>query len=342
MFAKDCWYVAAFSAEITAKPLGRRLLDEPVVMFRTTDGRVAALEDRCCHRGLPLSMGELVGDDLRCNYHGLVFDCSGQCVRIPGQTAIPPSAKVNSYPLIEKGGTIWIWMGDPAKADAALLPPFQWREDPEWVWREGLFHFKCNYELLHDNLLDLSHLAYVHRYTIGGDPNLHFETETKVGRTERGLTLKRWMPASAAPPTYAKLVPFDGLVDRWQEVEFSPGLINLYSGAISTGRNALEGERIGGFQLRLFDAVTPETETTTHNFFASGHNFRIDESDISDTLFAELKRTVLEDIEVLDAQQLRVREGNRKLVDIKLDVAGLQARRLIQTLKAASEVPSGT
>src|SRR3984957_14469623 len=110
MFAKVSWYGATFSAEITDKPLGRRLLGDPVVMFRMTDGRVAALEDRCCHRGLPLSMGELVGDDLRCNYHGLVFDCSGQCVRIPGQTAIPPSARVSSYPLLEKGGTIWIWM----------------------------------------------------------------------------------------------------------------------------------------------------------------------------------------------------------------------------------------
>jgi phenylpropionate dioxygenase-like ring-hydroxylating dioxygenase large terminal subunit len=337
MFAKDCWYVAAFSAEITDKPLGRRLLNEPVVIFRTSDGRVAALEDRCCHRGLPLSMGELVGDDLRCNYHGMVYDCSGQCVRIPGQTVIPQNAKVKSYPLIEKGNTIWIWMGDAAKADPALLPDFPWRENSEWVWREGLFHFNCNYELLHDNLLDLSHLAYVHRFTIGGDPELHFETETKLTRTERGLILRRWMPASAAPPTYAKLVEFDGLVDRWQEVQFSPGLIDLYSGAISVGQNALEGERIGGFQLRLFDAVTPETETTTHNFFSSGHNFRIDEPEISDTLFAELKRTVLEDIEVLDAQQARVGEGNRKLVDIKLDVAGLQARRLLKSLKEASE-----
>lgn len=145
------------------------------------------------------------------------------------------------------------------------------------------------------------------------------------------------MPASVAPPTYAKLVQFDGLVDRWQEVQFSPGLIDLYSGAISVGRNALEGERIGGFQLRLFDAVTPETETTTHNFFASGHNFRIDEPEISDTLFAELQKTVLEDIEVLDAQQARVGEGNGKLLDIKLDVGGLQARRLIKALQTAGD-----
>jgi phenylpropionate dioxygenase-like ring-hydroxylating dioxygenase large terminal subunit len=332
MFARECWYVAAFSAEITDKPLGRRILNEPVVMYRNSDGKVSALEDRCCHRGLPLSLGEVVGDALRCNYHGLMFNCEGQCIRIPGQSLIPPAARVKSYPLIEKGNSIWIWMGDPVKADPALLPYFPWREDVAWAWREGVFHFKCNYELLHDNLLDLSHVAYVHRYTIGGNPDMHFETETKVTRIERGISLKRWMPGSVAPPTYTKLVSFAGLVDRWQEIEFSPGLINLYSGAIDVGNNALEGERVGGFQLRLLDAVTPETETTTHNFFAAGHNFRIDEPEVSDTLFAELERTVLEDVEILNAQQLRAQEGTGKLLDIKLDAAGVQARRLIGSM----------
>lgn len=334
MFVHDCWYVAAFENELSRSPMGRRILDEPIVMYRLEDGTPVALEDRCCHRGLPLSMGETVGDKLRCNYHGLMFSSDGHCVEVPGQRTVPGAAKVRVYPVAQRGPVIWIWMGDSSKADETLIPSYPWHVDAGWRWKSGVFHFECNYELLHDNLLDLSHVAYVHRYTIGGDPEVHFNTETKVTRTERGLSLARWMIGSNPPPTYSKLVPFKGSVDRWQEVDFYPGLISLYSGAIDSGKEGLEGPRNGGFQMRLFDAVTPETDSSTHNFFSAGHNFRLDDSAITDLLFDELARTVNEDIVVLNAQQARAAEGSRKFVDIRLDAAGLQARRILEQMRS--------
>jgi vanillate O-demethylase monooxygenase subunit len=335
MFAYDCWYVAAFDHELSRAPIGRRILDQPIVMWRLEDGTPVALEDRCCHRGLPLSLGDAIGDQLRCNYHGLMFAPDGRCVSVPGQDSVPSAARVRAYPLAQRGPAVWIWMGDAAKADEALIPPYPWHVDPGWRWKSHLFHFDCNYELLHDNLIDLSHLAYVHRFTVGGgNPDLHFKTETKVVRNERSLSLIRWMPDSDPPATYTKVVPFEGKVDRWQETDYFPGLFSISIGAIPVGQGGLEGPRVGGYQMRIFDAVTPETETTTHNFYSAGHCFRIDEPQVTDTLFAELTRTVEEDIVVLNAQQARAPEGSGKFVDIRIDGPGIQVRRILEQMRA--------
>lgn len=335
MFVKNCWYVAAFGEELSAQRLvARRVLGEPIVLFRRPDGAVAALEDRCCHRGLPLSRGEMNGSFLRCNYHGLEFDASGACVRIPGQDSIPPAARVRSYPIAERGRAVWIWMGDPRLADAALIPAFPWFEDRDWDWQAKLFHIKCHYEMLHDNLLDLTHLAYVHGQTLGGTPEAHFNADMKTSRTARGVRVARWLRNSQPSPMYRKLGGFEGRVDRWQEFEFVPGLITLYGGAVDAGSITADDQRKGGVHLRLFDAITPETETTTLNFFCAGQNFRVGDSDVTQALFNELERTVLEDVEVLEAQQARIQEAPGRFVDIKADVAAIQARRIVSALRA--------
>jgi phenylpropionate dioxygenase-like ring-hydroxylating dioxygenase large terminal subunit len=298
------------------------------------DGTIAALEDRCCHRGLPLSMGVINENLLRCQYHGLEFDRSGVCVKIPAQDSIPAGARVRSYPTKVQGQAVWIWMGDADQADEALIPDFPWFDDPSWDWKFKVFNIKCHYEMLHDNLLDLTHLAYVHGKTIGGTPEIHFNAKTNVERTNRGVKVTRHLPDSVAPPTYAKLVNFKGKVDRWQEFEFFPGLISLYGGAVDAGTGAYEGRREGGVHLRLFDAITPETDTSTNNLFCVGQNFFPGNPDVTQTLFAELERTVLEDIEVLEAQQLRVQETrDRAFVDIRADAAGIQARRIIDRMR---------
>ncbi len=334
MFVKNSWYVAAFTGEILGQPLARRIAGEPVVFYRGSDGEISALEDRCCHRGLPLSMGEINGDLLRCQYHGLEFDRSGACVKIPAQDVIPPNARVRAYPTKVRGQAVWIWMGDTQQMDETLIPEFPWFDDPSWDWKFKVFNIKCNYEMLHDNLLDLTHLAYVHAKTIGGTPEAHFSAETKVERTNRGVKVSRHLPNSVAPPTYAKLVKFKDKVDRWQEFEFAPGLISLYGGAVDAGMGAYEGRREGGVHLRLFDAITPETDSSTNNLFCVGQNFRPGETDVTQILFEELERTVMEDVEVLEAQQMRVQETkDRPFVDIRADAAGIQARRALDRMR---------
>ena len=181
MFLKNCWYVAAYDRELEdGGPLGRKLLNEPVVMFRDSASKAIALEDRCCHRQLPLSLGAVTGDTLQCGYHGLEFDATGACVTVPGQSMVPPGAAIRSYPLVEKWGFLWIWMGDAAQADEALIPDWWWVDDPSWGHNPGAFlHIACNYELITDNLLDLSHLGYVHQKTLGNDAIVDFPVKTE-------------------------------------------------------------------------------------------------------------------------------------------------------------------
>jgi phenylpropionate dioxygenase-like ring-hydroxylating dioxygenase large terminal subunit len=335
MFIKNCWYVAAFGDEISNRPLGRRILGEDLVLFRDSNGTVAALEDRCCHRGLPLSLGELNGDLIRCHYHGLEYDRTGKCVFIPGQKAVPSAARVRSYPICERGRAIWIWMGDPEQADESAIPVFPWFDDPGWAWKGKPFRIECNYQLLNDNLLDLSHLAYVHRRTLGGDPEVHFNAQMETTHTERSVKVIRRMPDCEPPPTYSRMVKLNGRVDRWQEIEFVPGLITLYSGGVDAGTGAYEGRREGGFQLRLFDAVTPESETSTLNLFCCGHNFRVNEPEVTNQLFTEFESVLGEDIRVLEAQQARLGNStNRSSVNLSIDAPGILARRLLAAMSA--------
>ena len=188
---RNQWYCAAFGHELKDKPLARSFLGEPVVIYRKADGAPAALEDRCCHRRAPLSKGKLLGDRLQCGYHGFTFDASGACVRIPGQDRVPPSLGVRAYPLIERHGYLWIWMGERAKADPALIPDFHQNHDPGWSAVRGRLPIAAHYLLVVENLIDLSHVGIVHAKTIGTDDSraeLQFERGDDVVRVVRTPT----------------------------------------------------------------------------------------------------------------------------------------------------------
>ena len=166
MFLRNYWYVAAMPQELeNGALLGRWILDEPVLIYRTADGEVTAMRDICPHRSARLSAGERDGDTVRCLYHGLEFGPDGTCLRVPAQDGTPPNGlRVQSYPVAEKWRLIWIWMGAPERADENLIPDFHWNDDPDWFPVGDYMHLDCHYQLLADNLMDLSHEAYVHRY----------------------------------------------------------------------------------------------------------------------------------------------------------------------------------
>ena len=154
MFVGDAWYVAAWSDEIRAEaPFGRRICGQPLVLFRDANGSVSALYDRCCHRGAPLSAGNVLPRGLQCAYHGLVFRGDGQCIEIPGQRLIPPKVRVRHYPVVEKDQFIWVWMGEPSRADASLIFDYPFHNDPKWPHRHGMCHVKSSYLVLADNLV---------------------------------------------------------------------------------------------------------------------------------------------------------------------------------------------
>jgi vanillate O-demethylase monooxygenase subunit len=210
MFVRNAWYVAAWADEISTTPLPRRILNEPVVLFRDQQNRPAALLDMCCHRGAPLSIGKVVQRGIECGYHGLIFDRSGMCVHVPGQDRILERTRVRSFPVVEQDAFIWIWMGDPTKADFEKIVRWPYHNDAvNWPHKHTMYPIKAAAILMVDNLMDLTHLGYVHVSTIGGNPSQHVEAKMEVERTPLGVKYTRWMLNSLPPPTYVKAVGFD-------------------------------------------------------------------------------------------------------------------------------------
>ncbi|PON11326.1 hypothetical protein C2W62_45440, partial [Candidatus Entotheonella serta] len=174
--------------------MSRTIMNEPLVLFRDATGAVGALEDRCCHRGAPLTHGEVVAEGIQCGYHGLIFDFTGTCVKVPGQDTVPRKAVVRSYPVVERQQFIWIWMGDPALADEGKIIDYPYHDQPDkWPHRKAVFPIKANYMMI-DNLMDLSHLGYVHKKTIGGSPNTHVTAELEVTSPTNAVPFTPWMP----------------------------------------------------------------------------------------------------------------------------------------------------
>jgi phenylpropionate dioxygenase-like ring-hydroxylating dioxygenase large terminal subunit len=337
MFIKNCWYVAGWGNELTTTPLARTLLNEPVVLFRGASGRAFALEDRCCHKNLPLSFGAIQGDCLACGYHGLVYDGSGKCVQVPGQEMIPPGACVRGFPLEERDGLLWFWPGDLDKADVSAIPSYPIHSDPRWAHKGSHYVIGCHYELMHDNLIDLSHVGYVHGKTIGGTPSAHSTAQMQVNRLETGAIVRRFMPDSVPPPTYVRAVGFKGHIDRWMEITFVPGLITIYIGANEAGKGYDDAGKMDSLGIRIFNGVTPETEISTHYFWTAAHNFRVDEPEVTKAFHSEIAATFEEDRNVVEAQQrMFQRFPNRPNVNIRSDAGGIQARRVIQ-LRMQSE-----
>ncbi|HVL34300.1 MAG TPA: aromatic ring-hydroxylating dioxygenase subunit alpha [Burkholderiales bacterium] len=336
---QNAWYQAAWSSELKQQPLGRTFLNEPVVLFRDASGKACALEDRCCHRATPLRLGEVVPEGLQCGYHGMVFDGSGKCVRIPGQDSIPPQAKVRSYPVVERQEFVWIWMGDPALADESKLIDYPWNDDHvNWPHLHGMNYVKCDFMLLMDNLMDLTHIPHIHRKTIGGGSVMEqVNARMDVKRTDAGVHYIRWMFGITPPPTYVKGAGFaPGVkVDRWQEFEYiAPASVIQWTGALETGRGAEQNRnQKGGFSLRLYHGATPETETSCYYFWTPANGYKPEDAAATKVLYEEIASTFLEDVAVLEAQQARLSAApDRPLVDLKHDIARLPARRALERM----------
>ena len=337
MFVRNAWYIAAWADEVADKPLARRICNEPVVLFRDSGGRAAALVDRCCHRSAPLSLGQLVPEGIQCGYHGLTFDGSGRCVAIPGQSHISDSVRVRSYPLVEKNQFLWIWMGDAARADTSRIVDFPYHDDKaHWPNKHDCYPIKANYMLMVDNLMDLTHLGYLHARTVGGNPSAHVNAEMKTTHTPTGIKFTRWMRNSVPPPSYVKAAGFQGRVDRWQEFEWvAPSSILQWTGAADVDTGAYEGQREGGFQFRLFHGLTPETETSCFYFWSCANGYRQNEPEATEQLYREIAPTFVEDKEMVEAQQARLGElGEPGLVNIVSDTNRVIMRRFIERLMA--------
>ena len=340
MFLRNYWYVAAAPHEVeVGKILARTLLNEPVIMFRTSDGKVHAFEDRCCHRRAPLSLGRMIGDKLQCGYHGLVYTADGKVVGIPGQTAVPPGAQVRTYPVVEKHNFVWMWMGDAAEADPAKIPDhlYYTNDDPNWTPVTGYLNFKCNYKLVIDNLLDLTHETFLHTKTIGNE-HVANTPLAKVTRDEQGVSAHRWMIGIDPPPffTYAGRFAPGTKVDRWQLIRFElPAHVTIDVGCALTATGAPDGDRSKGISHFVMDAITPETERSSHYFWAFSRKYRLDDRELSDFMLKGVHTTFLEDQAMLEGQQRIIDSApDAPEIDINADTGQMQFRRMTARLLA--------
>ena len=332
-FLLNCWQVAAYRREIVpGRMLPRRIANEPLVLFRTSNGRVVAMEDRCPHRSAPLSQGMLIGDVVRCGYHGLRYDAQGKCVLIPGQGFIPPKAKARTFAAVERYTMVWVWLGNQERADPALIPDVHWMDDPEWIASEGYHHVAANYKLLNDNLLDLSHETYVHVHTIGNEAVA--DTPVEVKADDQAVRVTKEIESCNPPPLYQYLarVPATASVKRWQRTLYlPPGYIVIDVGVEPLGEIA-GSNRVEG---RVIDLITPETDSSSHYFWAFSRNFRLQEPEVTEFLRDGVRRTFDEDKEMLEAQQRVLGTGDHDpayKVVVKADAGAMQGRRLLASM----------
>jgi vanillate O-demethylase monooxygenase subunit len=330
MFLKNCWQVLAFSRELGATPLARMICEEKIVLFRTASGRAVALADRCPHRLAPLSAGRVIGEEIQCGYHGLCFDAEGQCVRVPGQDSVPQRARVRAYPLVERHTFAWIWLGDATRADPAAIPDLHWVDNPAWAAVTGYHHFGANYQLVNDNLLDLSHESFVHEETIGNESVAESPCHvTLVGNTVRA---HRDMFNIEAPPFYKRTTGFKGRINRWHTANFTPPGMNIIeNGSMPAGAK----DKSAALERKVINLIVPETMTTSHYFWAIVRQFALDDSDLSDYIFQGISKTFDQDKAILEAQQREIGpdpDGASFPVSIRVDAGPIQGRKLLAAM----------
>lgn len=339
MFLRNCWYVAAWDHEVNRDLKQIRVLGEKIVVFRTEAGAPVALLDACPHRKLPLSKGRLRNDHIECGYHGLTFDCMGNCVRVPGQDRIPGSANIHSYPVVSRYGLVWIWMGDPAVADPAKIFAVEHYDDPAWGLNHGdAIPFPCNYLYITDNLLDPSHVAWVHQSSFG---NAACEEEPlKVTGTETGVIVSRWMYDVEVAPFYKRLVPFEGNCDREQHYEVrypSLAYIKAIFTPAGTGGDAAKLPEGKYFQMDSYNFMTPVDEHTTRYYWFQIRNVHPEDKEISSYMNASVEFAFNEDREVLIEVQKGMQEKTTRNIDIAIDAGPLLFRRRLQKLIEAEQ-----
>jgi phenylpropionate dioxygenase-like ring-hydroxylating dioxygenase large terminal subunit len=351
MFLRNCWYVAAFEDEVGRNLLPRRFLGEDVILYRTGARLVVALEDRCAHRRLPLRYGRLIGDTVQCGYHGIRYDSAGACIAIPGQSEIPSGACVRNYPVVERYRFIWIWMGDPELADPSKIPDFSGVLQPDRFLTKLHLHLKCNFQLHIDNLLDLSHIGYVHSTTTGNEDVVE-NGKVITEHDDNSVRVIRLQENIEPPRIFAEFGGHTGKVDMWQITEWHPPTyVRLSYGSVPAGSKKMpEGQEIwstGSWGFQVFQGITPETDRTTHQMrYITLNPDKTDRAGMTD-LIRMCDQVGREDMPVLQSQQISVDEeakdnspsSIRSTLAVESDNGLYRARQIMRTMLAKEAPP---
>lgn len=343
-FPRNAWYVACASEEVDAKLLGRRVCGEDVVIFRNEEGDPVSLEDFCPHRGLPLSMGVLAEGTLVCGYHGLRMGPHGKVVSMPNQQ-VDSFPCIRPFPTVERHGHVWLWPGNPELADPEDVPAYEWSNNPHWAYGGGLYHVHCDYRLMIDNLMDLSHEPYVHADSIGQEEIDDAAVDTQVMGDE--VVTSRFMYDVMAPPFWRLALRENGLeddipVDRWQICRFSPpSHVMIEVGVAHAGFGGYEADNAHKVSAVVVDFITPETEDSMWYFWGMARNFQPASAELTEKIKEGQGRIFAEDIGILEQQQRNLdRNQGRRLMTLNIDAGGRHSRRIIQSLIDVEDRPT--
>lgn len=334
VFPYNQWYIAASSDEVGDTPLARHILGKPLVFFRTSSGAAVALDDRCPHRRYPLSRGRVVGDSLQCGYHGFTYDGRGKCTLIPSQDSVPESYGVRAYPVHESWQWVWVWMGDPSLADVSKVPDGNMIRvtDPGWLpVLGGRVPLKARYQLLNENLLDLSHLSFLHSDNIGSEGVA--KAPVSVEEKSSHLEVARYIKADRLDHLpVGKAFGLHGLTDRTMIQQFfAPSFHATGSDFDSALEGGIDPGRHFG-SLRVLHGVTPETTTTTHYFWAFSRDFKRDDAQMTDAMRGVIQSALVQDIEALEAIEALLGRGDDEILEIsaRADAASMRGRRIVE------------
>jgi vanillate O-demethylase monooxygenase subunit len=332
-FVKNRWYVAAWDCEVGAAPMARTICGEPIVLYRKLAGEVVALRDACPHRLLPLSFGRREGDSIRCRYHCLKIGADGVAEEMPlKHERVNRNLCVQRYAVVDRYRYVWVWIGEQSEADPAILPDFWPCEAQGWTFEGGYKHVACDYRLLIDNLMDLTHETYVPAGSIGQPELMEAPIDTKIDANK--VIVTRWMAGVDAPPFWKSARKRDGAVNRWQICQFlepSSVIIDVGVSPVEAG-DTIESHDSGvrGF---VIDAMTPETETTTHYFWGMARSFDIHDAGVTGRMKAQQSAVFDEDVEVLELQQRSIAANpDMRLRSLSIDAGGAHARRILDRL----------
>ncbi|WP_226635044.1 aromatic ring-hydroxylating dioxygenase subunit alpha [Novosphingobium profundi] len=341
---RNRWYMAGFSSEITRQPMERTILGKPVALYRKEDGTPVAMYGLCPHRYFPLAKGRVRGDALVCGYHGFAFDADGKCIEVPSQNTGSGFCQP-TYPIEERGPLCWIWMGDGDRCDPALIPPYSDFGLEQEGWRyssENYFHLKGRSQLLVDNLLDLTHLPYVHHHIGGGGVMASPKLEESEGASLYQVLRRSKMPWDPfLELLFGKEAAYEGLADfRIVSDFYGPELIRTSMPVITTGaENSENPSELGA--LWIMHAITPETEHSTHYFGFAVRNFRHDSAELDEFQRQSDIKIRQQDVDAIEAVEERLDAASavqRELL-VKSDGPAVKVRRKIQAMLDAEAAP---
>jgi len=330
----DCWYVAALTTEVTREVISKRLLGTDVALYRTLSGKPVAVRNRCPHRSFPLSKGRLEGDVLVCGYHGMAFNPSGQCVRMPALPIVPTHADVRSFPLVEMGPLLWIWLGHPDRADTSLIPDTHWLADSNWKTVNGFFSIKADYVSMHENLLDQTHFPFLHPGAIGTPEYARSKLDARM--VGDSVVIDRALLNSPPPGVYAMPTGLaDKPVDRFSEACFvSPALHRAFARIVD---NNDPSGKPRTYRFNIAHIFTPETQQSMHYWWFCSRDFKHDDAAIDEHLTTASAKAYKEDVEALEWIMETIMKDAQPQFDLHFapDKPGLMMRQSLYRLAKA-------